>query len=101
VGEPASETEKSSSPRRRFFRGAYHQVRLHALLGGFSGRRPVSLKNWFLTNLTKLWHELLTFAIDKTHDLLKCSRFKDLTLTNSALDHGIRHRMTNAIYGSM
>ena len=34
VGEPGHETEKSSSPRRRIFRGPYHQVRLHALLGG-------------------------------------------------------------------
>jgi hypothetical protein len=66
VGEPASETEKSSSPRRRFFRGAYHQVRLHALLGGFYERKASNLKTRTTADLTIVLHvSLILTTIQK------------------------------------
>jgi hypothetical protein len=50
---------------------------VHALLGGVSDRKTLSLKKDSTARMTTLWHVRLIISTDKNPDLLEHWLFKD------------------------
>jgi hypothetical protein len=68
---------------------------LQTVLGGFSERQTPYLKTRTTADLTKLLHELLTFATTKKPELPTCSLFKDQRpIENNHVELRARHTQT-------